>query len=385
MPPTEPSRLLTVYAPRGIARIAAGDDLGDIICRALAADRIDLRSGDVLVVASKVVAKAEGAVEPAPDRRAFERRVEAESAHLVAQRRFGARSRVQIVRTRTGSVQAAAGLDRSNLDGDGTGVLLQPRDPSASARALRDEVRRRFGASVGVIVSDSAARPWRVGVSDFALGASGVRCADSQRGLPDDSGRTQTTTVRAVADAVAQAADLVKGSARGLPVAVVRGVSELVDEDCEGVAELVRPLAEDWFRHGHVEAVHAALGCDPAGVDPQAADGEDDVLTRVTRALAVARASDPRTPGQDSWRLRASGSGSRIDIARAEAPAEPSTGGHPLVEAAVGLGALVERVRTALWAEDLDATTRWTWDAQGAPAGAALLVSLAPPEERRLP
>src|SRR5690625_1481761 len=255
----EASRLLTAYAVPGIGRILPGTDLGREVGGAITASGLDLKDGDVVVVASKVVAKAEGALARVGSRAEFERLVDARSRHTVVRRRYTSGLTVSVVRTASGTVQAAAGLDRSNTEADDD-VVLHPEDPDASAARLREAFAERFGVRLGVIVSDTGSRPWRVGVSDFALGCAGIEPLDSQQGEPDDAGRRQQVTVRGVADAIAQAADLVKGSARGRPVAIVRGVDGVVAGTGPGAAELSRPLSDDWFRTGHVEAAWTALG-----------------------------------------------------------------------------------------------------------------------------
>ncbi|MGO1439105.1 MAG: coenzyme F420-0:L-glutamate ligase [Brevibacterium yomogidense] len=375
----ESSRLLTAYAVPGIGRIGPGTDLGREIGGAITASGLDLKDGDVLVVASKVVAKAENSLARAATRQDFERLVDAHSRHTVVRRRYSSGVTVNVVRTASGTVQAAAGLDQSNTDGDDD-VLLHPQDPDASAARLRDAFSHRFGVRLGVLVSDTTSRPWRVGVSDFVLGCAGIDPLDSQRGEPDDAGRPQQVTVRAVADAIAQAADLVKGSARGRPVAIVRGVSEVVTDAGPGAAGLSRPLSDDWFRTGHVEAAWTALGVDPAdpGITPPSGDDSDDILARATRALAVARGGAPRTPGQAGWRLTLTGSGSAIRVRPRPETGRSESSGHPLVEAAVGLGSLIERIATALAAEDLRCETDWIWQDSGAPGGADLRIELTP-------
>lgn len=371
-----PSRLLTAYAVSGIERIAPGSDLCAVLCAAIDRNRIEIKDGDVLVVASKVVAKAEGRLREAADRRAFESLVDAATVRPVAARSFTAADGpavVTVARTAAGTVQAAAGLDRSNAEG---AVVLHPADPDASAAALRRGFEKWFGVALAVIVSDSTSRPWRRGVFDFALGSAGLAGLDSQRGEPDDSGRVQLVTERAVADEIAAAADLVKGAARGLPLAVVRGVGDLLADSAPGARTLNRPESEDWFRTGHVEAVHAALDAAGLAHPPASASGDDDVLTRVSRALAAARGRTGRTPGQDHWRLRVDGAGSRILVQRSGAQIPPEEDGHPLVESAIGLGALVERLHTTLHAEGLRARVRYDWAADGAPRGAALAIEL---------
>lgn len=381
--PPQPSRLLTAYAVPGIGRITPGTDLGRELGGAIRSSGLDLKDGDVVVVASKIVAKAEGALATASSRADVVALVAARTRHTVARRRYGSGTTVSIVRTPAGTVQAAAGLDRSNTE-DAHDVILHPDDPDASAEALRASLADRFGVRTAVIVSDTTSRPWRVGVGDFALGCAGLQPLDSQQGLPDDSGRVQEVTVRAVADAIAQAADLVKGAARGRPVAIVRGVGEhVIPGPGPGAAPLNRPLDDDWFRTGHVESAWAALGADPAdpAVRPPSGDGADDILARATRALAIARSGTARTPGQGSWRLTVTGSGALIRV-RPRPGGGSQADGHPLVEAAVGLGSLIERIATSLAAEDLRCETAWLWEDSGAPGGADIRIALDPALQR---
>ncbi|GAA2086730.1 coenzyme F420-0:L-glutamate ligase [Brevibacterium salitolerans] len=389
-PAAEASRLLTVYAVPGIGRIRPGTDLGRELGAALVDSRLELKDGDVLVVASKIVSKAEGALAAVRNRAEFERLVSAVGTHVVARRAYASGRTLSIVRTPAGTVQAAAGLDTSNLDApevpgapEASHVLLQPEDADASAARIRTALWEMLRVDVGVIVSDTSSRPWRAGVSDIALGCAGLAPLDSQRGLPDDTGRTQSLTVRAVADEIASAADLVKGSARGRPAAVVRGVAEMVGEARARTAAeaLTRPLDEDWFRTGTAESVWSALGTDHASpeIAPPSADGSEGLTSRAGRALAVARQGTPRTPGHRSWAATVKGAGSVISVRMRKSPAEPEAGGHAVVEAAVGLGSLVERIVTALAAEDLGAVTDWHWRDNGVPAGCDIRLSLTQP------
>lgn len=388
--PTPPpsSRLLTAYAIPGIRQISPGDDLAVEISWAIANNRIQIKDGDILVIASKLVAKADGLIRTAADRTEFERLVTEHSTGTVAARTFHTArgpATVAITRTPIGTVQAAGGLDRSNTgtrDGAGGGgtVLLQPADPDAAAEKLRAKLSRELGATLGIVISDSTSRPWRAGVADIAIGAAGIEVLDDQRGRLDDSGRRQGVTVRAIADEIAAAADLVKGAARGLPAAVVRGMGAHVRADGGSAQELGREFVEDWFRYGHVEAVHRSLGCQRLDVAPASADGDDDILTKVSRALAVVRRGAARTPGQSAWRMRVAGAGGQILISPADSPARSSAGGHPLIEATLGLGALVDRLQSALWCEDLQASTQYTWADNGSPTGARLSIELAHPQ-----
>lgn len=239
---------LEVWAPAGIGEVRPGDDLAAIVGDALAAGP-PLADGDVVVVTSKVVSKAEGRVVLAADR---EQAITDETVRVVASRHHPG-GLLRIVENRLGLVMAAAGVDASNTP-DGT-VLLLPVDPDASARGLRAALGSRFGVRLAVVVTDTAGRPWRDGVVDIAIGAAGLTVADDLRGGTDQHGRQLTATVTAVADEVAAASELVRGKAAGRPVAVVRGLARYVTgEDGAGARMLVRPAADDLFRVGSAEA-----------------------------------------------------------------------------------------------------------------------------------
>jgi len=238
---SDPAGSLTIRGLGGLGEVVEGDDLATLV----AGTGADLRDGDVLVVTSKIVSKAEGRVRHATDREAA---VDAEAVRLVA-----ARGRTRIVETRQGLVLAAAGVDASNTE-PGTVVLL-PEDPDASARRLRRGIAARCGVDVGVLVSDTFGRPWRQGVTDTAVGAAGVRPLDDLRGTTDPYGNPLEATLVALLDEIAAAADLVKGKTSGVPVAVVRGLAHLVTpDDGPGARALVRPAHEDMFRLGTAEA-----------------------------------------------------------------------------------------------------------------------------------
>ncbi|MDP9397575.1 MAG: coenzyme F420-0:L-glutamate ligase, partial [Actinomycetota bacterium] len=226
----------------GLPEVRPGDDLAALVVGAASG----LRDGDVVVVTSKVVSKAEGRVLQAADREAA---IDAETVRLVARR--GA---TRIVETRHGLVLAAAGVDASNTP-PGT-VLLLPEDPDASARRLRAGLRGRLGVTVAVVVTDTFGRPWRNGLVDVAIGLAGLAPLEDLRGQIDPHGHRLDATVTAVADELASAAELVKGKLAGAPVAVVRGLGYLVTaDDGPGAAPLVRRAADDLFRLGTAEAV----------------------------------------------------------------------------------------------------------------------------------
>ncbi|MDN3265991.1 coenzyme F420-0:L-glutamate ligase [Streptomyces sp. MA15] len=235
-----------VWAVPGLPEVRPGDDLAKLI----AAAAPDLADGDVLLVTSKIVSKAEGRIVEAADREAA---IDAETVRVVARR-----GPLRIVENRQGLVMAAAGVDASNT-APGT-VLLLPEDPDASARTIRDGIRDALGVEVGVIVTDTFGRPWRTGLTDVAIGAAGVRVLDDLRGGTDAHGNPLAATVVATADELASAGDLVKGKAAGLPVAVVRGLDRTTaSDDGEGARALVRDARDDMFRLGTSEAVREAV------------------------------------------------------------------------------------------------------------------------------
>jgi coenzyme F420-0:L-glutamate ligase/coenzyme F420-1:gamma-L-glutamate ligase len=249
-----------VWALPGMPEVRAGDSLAKLI----AATEPGLVDGDILLVTSKIVSKAEGRIVEAADREAA---IDAETVRVVARR-----GTLRIVENRQGLVMAAAGVDASNTPA-GT-VLLLPEDPDASARTIRDGLRDTLGVEVGVVVTDTFGRPWRNGLTDVAIGAAGVRVLDDLRGGTDAHGNPLSATVVATADELASAGDLVKGKAEGLPVAVVRGLSHAVDtadgaevsghgSGADGVESgaraLVRVAADDMFRLGTSEAVREAV------------------------------------------------------------------------------------------------------------------------------
>ena len=239
------SATLTAWAVAGIPEIVAGDDLPGIIVEAVG----PLDDGDIVVVTSKIVSKAEGRQVEAADR---EEAITAETVRVVATRTHS-HGVTRIVENRLGLVLAAAGVDSSNTP-EGF-VLLLPVDPDASARGICAALRLKNGVRVGVVISDTLGRAWRVGQTDIAIGAAGLKVLDDLRGSTDSGGRRLDATIIAVADELAATADLVKGKASGMPVAVIRGQGRLVgDLDEPGARSIVRPAEEDLFRLGADEA-----------------------------------------------------------------------------------------------------------------------------------
>jgi coenzyme F420-0:L-glutamate ligase/coenzyme F420-1:gamma-L-glutamate ligase len=241
----------------GIPEIVEGDNLAGLIARALEVARGEhpgdgLQDGDIVVVSSKIVSKAEGRFVIAADR---EEAITAETVRVVARRgASGGGPATRIVENHLGIVAAAAGVDASNtLPGT---VLLLPIDPDRSARELATSLRERFGKAVGVVITDTLGRPWRVGQTDAAIGAAGVLVIEDLRGELDAQGRVLGVTEPAVADEIAAMADLVKRKNAGTPVAVVRGLGRLVTAlDGPGARTLNRPAALDMFRLGTDEAM----------------------------------------------------------------------------------------------------------------------------------
>jgi coenzyme F420-0:L-glutamate ligase / coenzyme F420-1:gamma-L-glutamate ligase len=258
-PGASAGRRIELIAPGAFPLIAPGDDLVDAILGALAAERIALRDGDILVLAQKVVSKAEGcyvdlsAVTPSPralelaaacgkDARLIET-ILSESTEVMR-----CRPGVIIVRHRIGIVLANAGIDRSNLpDFPGNEhVLLLPKDPDASAARIRGDVNKASGVEVGVMIIDSLGRAWRVGTCGACIGAAGLPAVLDMRGDPDLFGRALVSTIVGAGDEIAAAASLVMGqAAEGTPLVVVRNYAQKGAP--RAARDLIRPLDEDLF------------------------------------------------------------------------------------------------------------------------------------------
>jgi len=247
---------LELFGIEGIGEIRAGTSLGPLICAAAAQQGLELLDGDVLVVAQKIVSKAEGRlvcleqVKPSERARQLSRELDKDAALVEvilgeSRRVVRAGGRALIVETHHGFVCANAGVDQSNV-GPGA-VALLPHDPDRAARALRDEIFRRTDKIVGVIISDSFGRAWRIGTVDVAVGVAGMKPVKDERGLKDRHGYELKAAVAAIADELAAAAELVMSKRDGIPVVVVRGYEWEKKED-GSVLELLRPEAEDLFR-----------------------------------------------------------------------------------------------------------------------------------------
>ena len=251
---------VTVWAPDGLPEFRPGDDLAGALADALTRDPHGLTDGDVVVLTSKVLSKTEGRIVAAPtdpeERDALRRGlVDSESVRVVARV-----NRTLITENRLGIVQAASGVDGSNVETDE--IALLPEDPDGSAAALVGELRRRTGARVAVVVTDTMGRAWRTGLTDVAIGAAGLHVSVGYDGAVDRHGNVLAVTDVAVADEIAAAADLVKGKLGARPVAVVRGLGHLLtsDDDEAGTTaprarDLVRDSASDLFRLGTAEAL----------------------------------------------------------------------------------------------------------------------------------
>jgi coenzyme F420-0:L-glutamate ligase/coenzyme F420-1:gamma-L-glutamate ligase len=247
---------LELIGLEGIGEVQAGDCVGALICDACSRQNLSLLDDDVLVVAQKIVSKAErrtvslDGVEPSPRAIELAQLLDKEPALVeVILRESRAIIRVGgralIVETHHGFICANAGVDQSNVGR--RQVALLPQDPDGSARELRSEIQWRTGKKPAVIISDSFGRPWRVGTVDVAVGVSGLKPIHDERGTMDRYGYQLKAAVAAVADEIASAAELVMGKRQGIPVVIVRGCE--IDREEGSVRELLRPPEEDLFRH----------------------------------------------------------------------------------------------------------------------------------------
>ena len=246
---------LVIHAIAGLPEISAGAPLAELLCEAVARSGMKFEAGDVLVVAQKVVSKAEGClvelrtVEPTPFACSVAQTLKKDPQHVEVILRESKRivrmdAGLIVVETRHGFVCANAGVDTSNVPAGW--VSLLPRDPDASARRLQEEITRRTGAAIAVIVSDTFGRPWREGLTNVAIGVAGFEPAIDYRGQSDGHGNVLAATVIAAADELAAAAELVMGKVSRRPAAIIRHFHW---EPAPGKAtDLIRPREKDLFR-----------------------------------------------------------------------------------------------------------------------------------------
>ena len=249
---------LSVIALQGLPLVKPGDDLHELISRALQAAGLNLKDGDILVVAQKIISKAEGRivrlseVHPSPEAVELAAATDKEAAVvqlILDESRQIIRHRpgVLIAEHKLGFILANAGIDRSNVDPDHDQVLLLPVDPDGSAARLRVALQASSGKRLGVIIADSVGRAWRMGTTGMALGAAGVEALANLRGEHDLFERELLVSEHGVADSVASAAELIMGEAgEGVPVTIVRGLDEGHSE--QTAQNLLRPAADDMFR-----------------------------------------------------------------------------------------------------------------------------------------
>jgi coenzyme F420-0:L-glutamate ligase/coenzyme F420-1:gamma-L-glutamate ligase len=348
---------IAVLPVQGIGEVVPGTDLAAVITTAAPW----LRDGDILVVTSKIVSKAEGQLVDVPTGGAEREQVRVEVLGAETARTVARRGHTRIVQTHHGFVMASAGIDASNVDR--SQLVLLPKDPDASARSLRSALRERFGLNVGVIVSDTMGRPWRNGLTDVALGAAGLDAIRDYRGELDPYGNEMQVTQVAVVDELSAAGDLVKGKFDQVPVAVVRGFPlGPSSPDGPGAAVLVRDAQHDLFSLGTAEARAEGLNRAATLADTAfgPADAEADVEAAVARALALVSVSPATTVSPAGPGATPVGTMRALDF---------RTTGSP-----IALGMDVHRVRCALAAEGL--ATAWL------PERAVLAIGL-PDDPRR--
>ncbi len=249
---------LRVLPVKGLPMIHEGDDLAHLITSQLETNQQALEHGDVVVIAQKIVSKAEGRLVPlasvTPSKEAIDLAAKTEKdprlvevilreSEAVVRHKPG----VMIMRHRLGHIGAHAGVDQSNIDhGDGDAALLLPLDPDASAKSLRDTIHHLSGKEIGVLISDSGNRPWRLGTTGIAIGASGFTVLDDHRGGTDLYGRELKVTLINRADGIATAATLVMGeTTERIPVAIVRGFDYQPGD--QSAAMINRPIEDDLF------------------------------------------------------------------------------------------------------------------------------------------
>jgi coenzyme F420-0:L-glutamate ligase/coenzyme F420-1:gamma-L-glutamate ligase len=246
---------LELIGVESIGEVARGDSVGRLIGAACAREGINLSDDDVVVVAQKIVSKAEGqlvdlaAIRPSARARELGQQLEKEAALvevILKESRGVIRTggRALVVETHHGFICANAGVDQSNVGKHH--VALLPKDPDGSARRIREEIQHQTEKRPAVVITDSFGRPWRLGTVDVAIGIAGIKPVKDERGLKDRYGYELKAAVAAIADEIAAAAELVMGKRGGVPVVIVRGCE--IEKEEGSVKELLRPAAEDLFR-----------------------------------------------------------------------------------------------------------------------------------------
>ncbi|MGC1208566.1 MAG: coenzyme F420-0:L-glutamate ligase [Ornithinimicrobium sp.] len=306
---------------RGIPEVLPHHDVAQLVRVALEAAELVLRDGDVLVVSSKIVSKAQGLrVQCGPEQLAGaggpatrDDLVLSQSERVVAERRTPS-GMTRIVASAAGPVMAAAGVDGSNTGPHG-GSLVLPADPDLAARSLYAGLLSAYAPvplpRIAVIISDTAGRAWREGQADFALGTCAVQVLDDMRGgdHTDVDGRPLQVTARAIADEIAAAADLVKGKIHQVPVALIRGLplSVIGNPGAAGARSMLRSGPGDWFALGAIESIRTSLGVPPASAVADAvgvaSSGPEPERIRVQRAIDVALIADGRLSHPDFVRV----------------------------------------------------------------------------------
>jgi coenzyme F420-0:L-glutamate ligase/coenzyme F420-1:gamma-L-glutamate ligase len=253
--PSSRSKSIELLHVTGLPEIRKGDDLAKEIVVAANRGNIYLENGDIVVVAQKIVSKSEGClvqlsrVKPSAQARQLSAKLKKDprltEVILRESRRIIRAEHVLIVETHTGLVCANAGVDHSNVPGTDV-VTILPRDPDRSARELAAALRKKTGKRLAVIISDTFGRPWRLGLTNVAIGAYGVPALRDLRGTRDRDGKPLSATILAVADELASAAGLAMGKAEGIPVVIIRGYRYRPTRD--RAARIIRPAHEDLFR-----------------------------------------------------------------------------------------------------------------------------------------
>lgn len=359
--------VVRVLAVPGLPEVRPGDDLAGMVLAALERNGLTLADGDVVLVTSKVVAKAEGRLVPlrgddAARAATHAAAVAAESVRVVARR-----GPMVISETRHGFVGANALIDASNTGGDQ--LVLLPEDPDASAAALRERLTGATGADVAVVLTDTLGRPWRVGQTDVAVGLAGMAALDDYRGRADDDGRVMEATEIAVADELASAAELVKRKTARTPVAIVRGAPRVPGDG--RATDLVRDAASDLFRTDAspdglrtfiTAATHQPAGLSATPVDPAAVERATTAATTTARSagatLRVTQVAAPTARSRCLAAVRPADPAARALLDAAPlllVPALPSNpaAAAPDPAALLAAGAGIHALRLALHADGL--------------------------------